>query len=42
MISWHLWDFYRWGEIEVMLDISVEKLVDDMYSGHHRYGRGNK
>ena len=42
MVSWAFWDFYRWGEIEVTLDISIEKLVDDMYAGHHRYGRKNE
>jgi hypothetical protein len=39
MTFWQVWDFYRWGEIEVTLDISVENLVNDMYAGHHRLGR---
>lgn len=39
MMMWQFWDFYRWGIIEVTLDFSVESLVDDMYAGHHRYGR---
>ena len=42
MTFWMVWDFYRWGEIAITLDISIEKLVDDMYSGHHRYGRDNE
>ena len=38
MTFWMIWDFHRWGEIDVSMDFSVEEFVDDMYAGH-RYGR---
>ena len=38
MTFWMIWDFHRWGEIDVSMDFSVEEFVDDMYAGH-RFGR---
>jgi len=35
------WAVYTVSQVrfDIELDFSVEKLVDDMYAGHHRYGR---